>query len=304
LAWLSINDGKRNFPTAGMTGGRLIMAIDTHCHLTLRFEPYEVAGVLDRAAKAGVDGVILVGYCPVHYKATTELLNQFGTGGGNLPALAGTAGIHPHEAGKYNQAHVEAYREALQRFDIIAIGETGLDFFRDYSPRDLQVELFRAQVRLSSETGYPLIIHSRSAFEETIQVLGEFTLPRSPGVFHCYGYGPSEVDKVTEMGFFLSFAGNLTYPAAEELREAAKIAPIDRILVETDSPFLIPQKAKNKKVRRCEPAHVIETRDRLAEIRGLPAEKIDSMLKENALNCFPKLRAIDSWAPANPEVDA
>lgn len=280
------------------------MAIDTHCHLTLRFEPYELAGVFDRAMQAGVTGVILVGYCPVHYKATADILDRFGTGGGSIPSLAGTIGIHPHEADKYKPSHIDEFRPALERPDIIAIGETGLDFFRDYAPREKQEDLFRAQVRLSSETGVPLVIHSRSAFDRTIEILSEITLPESPGVFHCYGYGPGEVNRVVEMGFYLSFAGNLTYPAAEDLRKAAKAAPDHRILVETDSPFLVPQKAKNRKVRRCEPAHVTETRDMLAEIRGVSAEKIDSMLNSNVLNCFPRLKTIESWTSSHREVGA
>jgi len=278
------------------------MAIDTHCHLTLRFEQYEIAGVLERARKAGVDGAILVGYNPAHYIATESILDQFGTGGGELPSLAGSIGIHPHDADKYGPADIENFHTALERPDIIAIGETGLDFFRDYAPRDRQEELFRAQVQLSSESGFPLIIHSRSAFAGTIGIIEEYKLPEAPGVFHCYGYGPREVEKVIELGFYISFAGNLTYSTAEELRSAARSAPADRILIETDSPFLIPNRSKNRKVRRCEPALVMETLDKLAEVRGKTKEQLEPELRRNVLNCFPKLRTIASWNTSEAEV--
>jgi len=271
------------------------MPIDTHCHLTLRFEKHEIAGVLDRAAGAGVEGVLLVGYCPVHYRKTAEILDQFGTGGGTLPALAGTAGIHPHEADNYPPDEVEAFRTELEREDIVAIGETGLDFYRDYADRARQKELFRAQVRLASETGRPLVIHSRAAFDETMAILREFDLPDPPGVFHCYGYGPDEIDRVVDMGFFVSFAGNLTYPKAEELAASARRAPENRILLETDSPFLVPHKAKNRKVRRTEPALVMEAFEKLLELRGWNEDRARATLIRNTLECFPRLGGIAPW---------
>ncbi len=280
------------------------MVVDTHCHLTLRFEPDELAGVLHNAVDAGVEGVLLVGYCPVHYRRTADILDQFGSGGGSLPALAGTIGIHPHEADNYGPSDIEFFGGELERQDIVAIGETGLDFFRDYADRTRQEDLFNAQVALAAESGYPLVIHSRNAFDRTIEILENYDLPDKPGVFHCYGYGPDEIDKVTGMGFYVSFAGNLTYPKATELHSAARKAPEDRILTETDSPFLIPNKAKNRKVRRCEPANVIETAEKLSEFRGWTLEKTSNIVSVNTLNCFPLLRNIEPWAEIGRGVDA
>jgi TatD DNase family protein len=272
------------------------MAIDSHCHLTLRFEKHEIAGVLVRAFKAGVNGVLLVGYDPNHYRDVLGILQTFGTGGVTLPALAGTIGIHPHEAGNYAPADVAFFGEELKKPEIVAVGETGLDFFRDYADHGRQEELFRAQVRLASETGSQLVIHSRNAFSRTIAVLDEFDLPSPPGVFHCYGYGRDEVELVQDMGFFVSFAGNLTLKDEEELRQACRMVRPDRFLVETDSPFLVPQKARNRRVRRCEPEHVIETARKAAEVRNIPYEQVERLLVENTLACFPKLKNISSWS--------
>lgn len=272
------------------------MPIDTHCHLTLRFDPGEIAQVLDRALRAGVRGVILVGYCPVHYRKTADILDGFGTGGGTLPALAGTIGIHPHEADSYTPSDIDKLRPELNRPDIVAIGETGLDFFRDYADRNRQEELFRAQARLAADTGFPLVIHSRNAFDRTVAILREVRLPERPGVFHCYGYGPDEVGTLIGMGFFVSFAGNLTYPSTSDLHQASKRVPGDRVLVETDSPFLVPQKAKNRKVKRNEPQFVTETFVRLAELRAWDPIEAESAMIANTLSCFPRLRDIESWS--------
>lgn len=278
------------------------MSVDTHCHLTLNFEINEIPMVLTRALNAGVRGVILVGYDPGHYQGVVNILSTFRTGGGPLPALAGTIGIHPHEADRYTPGDVEYFNEELNRGEIVAVGETGLDFFRDYSDRERQKDLFRAQARISSETGYPLIIHSRGAFEDTISILGEYSLPDPPGVFHCYGYGPDELGTVLEMGFYVSFAGNLTYTRAEEIRRACSRVDGEKVLIETDSPFLITQQAKNRKIRRNEPMYVMETMNKLKDLKGWTIEQAGRRLIHNTLNCFPKLKTIESWMQLAGEI--
>lgn len=273
------------------------MIIDSHCHLTIRFEKNEITDVLHRAKENGVSGIILVGYDPENYRGVLNLLEEFESGQGEkYPALAGSIGIHPHEADKFGPGDIESFGTELERKSIVAIGETGLDFFRDYAERDRQEELFRAQVRLCSETGYPLIIHSRAAFQRTVEILREFPLPEKPGVFHCYGYGPDEVKTVLELGFFISIAGNVTYPKETELQKAVEIIPDNRILIETDSPFLIPQKAKNRKVRRNEPSLVVETAEKICEIKGWDKAKTSENLVYNTTSCFPALRDIEPWS--------
>jgi TatD DNase family protein len=274
------------------------MAVDTHCHITLRFERGESAEVLSRARVAGVEGVLLIGYCPMHNGRVRDVLDRFGSGGveSALPALAGTAGVHPHEADKFGDLEVQGLRQHLTKPDIVAIGETGLDFFRDYAVRSHQESLFRAQAGLSSETGMPLVVHSRDAFEATVTILREFKLPDPPGVFHCFGYGPSELETVVEMGFFVSFAGMLTYPQSEALRNACRICPSERIMSETDSPFMVPQDIKRSGVKRNEPAYVMETVNKIASVRGIEVAEAEESIARNTLACFPKLAGILSWS--------
>jgi TatD DNase family protein len=272
------------------------MAIDSHCHLTLRFERNEVPDVLGRAFLAGVKGVILVGYCPMHNARVREILDTIGNGGSGLPALAGTAGIHPHEADKFGNKEVDGLRGYLEKRDVVAIGETGLDFFREYADHNNQISLFRAQIKLASETGYPLVIHSRNAFKETMAILKEYKLPDPPGVFHCFGYGPSEVADILEMGFYIAFAGMLTYPQSKAIQDACGLVPVDRLLTETDSPYQIPQKAKNRKVGKNEPQYVVEVLSKASELHNMRSEELEPIINLNTINCFPRLRDIPQWA--------
>lgn len=276
------------------------MAVDTHCHITLRFERSESAQVLSRARVAGVEGVLLIGYCPMHNGRVRDVLDSLGSGGDELPALAGTAGIHPHEADKFGDQEVKGLRQHLDKPDIVAVGETGLDFFRDYASRSNQENLFRLQAAMCSETGLPLVIHSRDAFENTVSILREFKLPSPPGVFHCFGYGPQELEAVVEMGFFVSFAGMLTYPQSEKLRSACKACPPDRILSETDSPFMVPHELKKNGARRNEPAYVMETVRRIASVREIDTAEAEELIARNTLACFPKLAEIQSWSAMTP----
>lgn len=272
------------------------MLVDSHCHLTIRFERHESPQILANAFSAGVKGIILAGYCPMHNRKTRDLLNWLGTSGSEAPLMAGTAGIHPHEADKFGAADVEALREHLSRPDIVAVGETGLDFFRNYADRKNQERLFSEQVLLASRIGMPLVIHSRDAFQRTVEILDEFELPSPPGVFHCFGYGPEEALRVLEMGFYVSFAGMITWPQSEATREACRVSPLNRILIETDSPFQTPQKQRDKGIKRNEPAYVAEVASAVAEIKGTDTLSVGKITAANVLECFPKLKNVPSWA--------
>lgn len=274
------------------------MAIDTHCHLSIRFEPEEVPDVLLNAKKNSVHGVILVGYSPLHNQSVLQTITQLISDRNNYPLLAGTVGIHPHEADKFNQNDVEGLRDYLDSPYIIAVGETGLDFYRDYADRKNQENLFRAHVNLASELAYPLVIHSRNAFANTMDILDAAKLPESPGVFHCYGYGPDELERILAKGFYISFAGVVTYPKSEKLQEACRRTPLNRILVETDSPFQVPQKAKNRNVRRNEPSHVIEVAEKVAFLKNLSYATVAAQLMVNVVECFPKLKKLAPWSEA------
>jgi TatD DNase family protein len=186
-------------------------------------------------------------------------------------------GVHPHEAG--SPADLDALRRLLTHASAVAVGETGLDYFRDYAPRDAQRELFARELELARELGKPVVIHTRSAEEDTLAQLAAF---EGPVILHCFS-SPPLLDPALERGWYVSFAGNVTYPKAPELREAAARVPRERILAETDSPYLAPQPVRG---RRNEPAHVVHTVAALAAARGEDAAELAAQIDANATAAF------------------
>jgi TatD DNase family protein len=190
-------------------------------------------------------------------------------------------GLHPHEAGRASRAEVDELATLIAHRKAVAVGETGLDHFRDYAPHDRQLELFRAQAELAVEAGKPIVVHTRAAEADTLAVLT--ALPANARVvLHCFSslrlLGPA-----LERGWFVSFAGNVTYPKATELRTAAARVPAERILAETDCPYLSPQPVRG---RRNEPAYVIHTLATLAEARGETREELERAIDANATAAF------------------
>jgi TatD DNase family protein len=237
--------------------------IDTHAHLDALDDP---AGAIARAHAAGVGRIVAIGTGLASTRATVAI--AAGEAG-----VAVAAGVHPHQA---------ADGEPLDRLlddRIVAVGEIGLDFYRDYAPRDEQRHVFAAQVRLAAEHDKPVIIHSRAADEETAAVLSGFD---GTVVLHCFS-SPGLLPVALERGYYVSFAGNVTYPKAPELREAARAVPSDRILTETDSPYLSPQPVRG---RRNEPAYVVHTLASLAETREEDPEELGSRIDANAARAF------------------
>ena len=243
--------------------------IDTHAHLDLEDEP---AAVLARAREAGVARVISVGSGLASCAATLELAE------GDEGVFA-ALGFHPHQAG--DEWDVGALRELLAHPHAVAVGETGLDWFRDYAPRDRQEALFRAQAALAAELGKALVVHTRAAEENTLAVLREVTADATV-VLHCFSSWRL-LEPALEHGWYCSFAGNVTYPKAGELRAAAAEVPRDRLLAETDSPYLAPQPVRGK---RNEPAHVVHTLAVLAEARGEDPAELEATIEENAARAF------------------
>jgi len=245
--------------------------IDTHAHLDALEEPREV---LVRARAAGVHRVITVG---TTVESCREVLALAEAEDGVFVAV----GLHPHEAGAVRAADVEELATLAVHPKAVTIGETGLDHFRDYAPHDRQLELFQAEARLAVESGKPLVVHTRSADEETLRVLTQ--LPAGTNVvLHCFSslalLGPA-----LERGWFVSFAGNVTYPKATELRTAATRVPRERILAETDSPYLSPQAVRGQPN---EPANVMHTLAALAEVRGEDPGDLEQAIEENAKVAF------------------
>jgi TatD DNase family protein len=242
--------------------------IDTHAHLDALQEP--AAEVLARARDSGVTRVVAVGSGLSSCRATLAIAAR-------EQGVHAALGLHPHQAGEVSDSDVSELRELLSDPRAVAVGETGLDYYRDYAPRDRQLKLFRAQAELAVELGKALVVHSRAADEDTAAVLAQLPADH-PVVLHCFSsvglLGPA-----LERGYFVSFAGNVTYPKAGELRTAAARVPAERLLAETDSPYLAPQPVRG---RSNEPAHVVHTLAALAGARGEEADGLERTIDANA----------------------
>ncbi len=196
-----------------------------------------------------------------------------------------SVGVHPHDAKLYDDAAETHLIELAKREKVVAWGEIGLDYFYDHSPREIQRDVFRRQIKVAKDLDLPVIIHSREADDETVEILTEAygeTLGRG-GVMHCFGGTAAMAKAMLDIGFYISFAGNVTFKKAENLREAAKIVPLERLLIETDCPFLAPVPNRGK---RNEPSFVIHTAQFLADFYGIELEKLAKHTTQNFLDFF------------------
>ena len=243
---------------------------DTHAHLDACAEPAEE--LLTRAREAGVDRVVAIGSGIASCRETLAIA------AGETGVFA-ALGIHPHQAADDDAERLDELRELLADPCAVAVGEIGLDFYRDYAPRERQRDAFARQLELAAELDKPVVVHTRSADEETVAALEGFS---GAVVLHCFS-GPALLPVALERGYYVSFAGNVTYPKAEELRDAARRVPADRLLVETDSPYLSPQPRRG---RPNEPANVVHTVTALAEARGEDTEATAAQLDANAAAAF------------------
>ena len=244
--------------------------IDTHAHLDASADG--AAALLERAHTAGVTRVVAIGSGIVSCRQTLALAEEHD---GVYAAL----GIHPHQAGGEEAGRLPELAELLGHERAVAVGETGLDFFRDYAPRADQLALFERQLALADELGKAVVVHSRAADGETARALARFD---GPVVLHCFS-SPELLPVALERGYYVSFAGNVTYPKAEELRAAAAAVPADRILAETDTPYLAPQPVRG---RENEPANVVHTLAVLAEVRGEEPHELEARIEANAAAAF------------------
>jgi TatD DNase family protein len=250
--------------------------IDSHCHLAGEEFVSDLAEVASRAAEAGVRDAL----CIVESENTGELA-QAARVRDAWRSMRFATGIHPHHAGKFANdipGAVGTVRSALEATRACAIGEIGLDYHYDFSPRDVQQEVFAAQIRLAMDLGLPIIIHTREATEDTFRILREVGQGRVRGVFHCFTGDRAMAEEALSIGFYLSYAGILTFPKAAELREAARITPLDRILSETDSPYLAPVPHRGK---RNEPAFVVRVVETLAELHGRTRDELAAQIRAN-----------------------
>jgi TatD DNase family protein len=244
--------------------------IDTHAHLDACADPAEA--VVGRAREAGVSRIVSIG---TGLDSCRETLAIAARDENVFAAL----GIHPHQAAEPDADRLDELRALLGDERAVAVGETGLDFYRDYAPHQRQRELFERQLDLAGELGKPVVIHTRAASDETAAALERFD---GTVVLHCFS-DPGLMPVALERGYYVSFAGNVTYPKAEELREAARLVPGDRLLAETDSPYLAPQPRRG---RPNEPANVVHTVAALAEARGEEAAGLAERIDANATVAF------------------
>ena len=248
--------------------------IDTHCHIEMKeFDPDRDA-VIQRAREAGLEAIITIGS---DLEGTLE--------GVKLAELHDfiycSVGIHPHEARDFTDQTYSLLKELTQKQKVIAVGETGLDYHYDHSPRDLQKIVFRKQLELATETGLPIIIHSRQADEDTLHIVRESGITH--GVFHCFSGNTDMAEQVMALGFYISIAGPVTFKKAVSLQEVARRIPDDYLLIETDAPYLTPEPFRG---RRNEPAHILNTARKIAELRGISLQDLSRITTLNTKRLF------------------
>ena len=248
--------------------------IDSHCHLdNEQFNPDRDA-VIQRALDAGVTRMVAIGTGdgPPDLEAGIRLADKY------QPIYA-TAGVHPHDAAKATDESFQRLAELLKHPKVVALGETGLDYHYDFSPRDTQRAVFIEQMRLACQARKPIVIHTREAWEDTLALLKEHWPVEIGGIMHCFSGGPSEAQRSLDLGFYLSFGGILTFPKSLDIQAAARACPADRMLIETDAPYLAPVPHRGK---RNEPSFVVKTAEKLAALRSTTLDDIASTTTQNA----------------------
>jgi TatD DNase family protein len=257
------------------------MFVDSHAHIDGEEFDADRDEVVARAREAGVRAILNVGTGDPHGDNFKRALTAAET----YEDVYFAVGVHPHDARLYDDAAEHYVADLLQgNTRAVALGEIGLDYHYDNSPREVQREVFTRQLRLAKSLALPVIIHSRDADEETLEILrAEYAETVRGGVMHCFGGGPALAEGALDLGFYISFAGNVTFKKADALREVALTVPLDRLLVETDCPYLAPVPHRG---RRNEPAYVVETARFLAELRGAGHEELGRQTSENFSRLF------------------
>ena len=250
--------------------------IDSHCHLASDDFAGDLEVVVGRARQAGLSTALCILSAADEAEAARAVVVRQ-----TWPAVRFATGVHPHHAGQFSgaiSAAADAVRRSVKREDACAIGEIGLDYHYDFAPRETQQDVFRAQLGLARELRLPVVIHTREATDDTFRILREEGHGELRGVFHCFTGDEAMAREALDIGFWISFAGILTFPRAEPLRAAAKMAPDDRVLAETDAPYLAPVPYRGK---RNEPAYVVRVIEALAAIRGATREQVAAQVIRN-----------------------
>jgi len=248
--------------------------IDSHCHLDSAEFTEDRDAVIERALAAGVEHMMAIGTGngPPDLEAALRLAEKY-------PIFYATVGVHPQDAAKATADDFKRFASLLAHTKVLAVGEIGLDYHYDYSPRDVQKSVFIEQMQIAASAKKPIVIHTREAWDDTLTMLEQHWRPHNiGGIMHCFSGGPEEARRALDLGFHLSFGGIVTFPKALAVQEAAKSTPRDRILIETDAPYLAPVPKRGK---RNEPALMIHTARKLAELRGESYEELCDATTEN-----------------------
>ena len=256
------------------------MLVDSHCHLDFPDFADELDAVVHRAKSAGIGTLVTIGTKLSEAEKVIAIAERF-------PNVWATVGVHPHEAAVEPGEDTARLVELARHPKVVGIGETGLDYYYEHSPKDRQAACFRAHIKAARATGLPLIVHTRDADEDTAAILGEeMEQGAYTGLLHCFSSSRQLADKAIEMGLYVSFSGILTFKSAEAVREVARAMPEDRLLVETDAPYLAPVPMRGK---RNEPAFVAHTAKRLAELRGTTQAAVEASTTANFHRLFRKV---------------
>lgn len=248
--------------------------VDSHCHLDHSQFDADRDEVVERACAAGVKCLVAIGTGegPPDLEAGIRLAGRY-------PDVVATVGVHPHDAAKTQGDTLKRLSALMAHPKVVAVGEIGLDYHYDFSPRDSQQAVFIDQMHMAGEARKAIVIHTREAWQDTFALLDTHWRPYAlPGIMHCFSGGPEEAQRAIDLGCYLSFGGILTYPKSLAVQEAARQAPLDRLLVETDAPYLAPVPKRGK---RNEPAFIVETARKLAQLRGLDLEELSAATTAN-----------------------
>ena len=252
------------------------MYVDSHCHLEMESFDSDRDQVIEACLAAGVRYMLTVGTEEVYFEKVLEIIDK-------NPAVYGAIGVHPHNSSDYSDLTAQKIRHFSEHPKIVGYGEIGLDFFKEHSPRQKQLAAFREQLHAAREIGLPVIIHSRSAEKETLEVLNNAYDKGCGGVMHCFSYNLSCAKKLLDIGLYISIPGTITYKNSEDLAEVVRYVPQDRLLAETDAPFLTPVPLRGK---RNIPAYVELTIAKMASIKSMDIQELASSLKDNFATLF------------------
>ena len=253
--------------------------IDSHAHIDFPQFADDREAMLERARAAGISTLLAIGTGPgpENLDAALPFAEKYDW-------IYTSVGIHPHQAKEVSPAHLETLETLARHPKVIAWGEIGLDYFYDHSPRDYQERVFRDQMELAGAAKLPIVIHCRDAWHDCLKILEEAWRPTGlGGILHCFSSTLEHAKRGLDMGFLISFAGNSTYPKAQNLRDVAKALPAEKLLIETDSPYLAPQAYRGK---RNEPAYVAEVAKSLAIVRDLGTEEMAALTADNFRRLF------------------